>query len=163
VSATICALPSSPRRQHQRSPTHDHPHETTPTCTRLRSAPIRLLAQTLPAVIHRDAECERVSAEIDKLLRKGVRNLSPEEERLQELFSVLVEQYEDEAIVFPPSPPSRRLHFLLEQNDLQPADLEHIFGSGQRVSDVVNGKRAISDAQAKALGEFFKVSPELFH
>lgn len=76
---------------------------------------------------------------------------------------MLVEQYEDEAIVFPPSPPSRRLHFLLEQNDLQPADLEHIFGSGQRVSDVVNGKRAISDAQAKALGEFFKVSPELFH
>jgi len=27
---------------------------------------------------------------------------------------------------------------------------------------VVNGKRGISKAQAKALGEFFSVSPELF-
>ena len=31
-----------------------------------------------------------------------------------------------------------------------------------RVSEVVNGKRAISKTQAKALGELFKVSPELF-
>jgi hypothetical protein len=29
-------------------------------------------------------------------------------------------------------------------------------------SEVVNGKRAISKTQAKALGEFFKVSRELF-
>lgn len=122
----------------------------------------RLLAHTLPAVIHSDAECERAIAEIDKLLRKGVRHLSPEEERLLELFSLLVERYEDETIVFPPSPPSRTLQFLMEQNDLQPANLASIFGSSQRVSNVVNGKRAITQAQAEALGEFFKVSPLLF-
>jgi hypothetical protein len=45
---------------------------------------------------------------------------------------------------------------------LSQADLVSIFGSRGRVSEVVNGKRAISKAQAKALGEFFKVSPELF-
>lgn len=123
----------------------------------------RLLAQTLPAVIHSDAECERAMTEIGKLLRKGTRNLSPEEEQLLELFSLLVEQYEDETIVFPPSPPSRTLQFLMEQNDLPPADLANIFGSRRRVVDVVNGKRGISEAQAKALGELFKVSPELFH
>jgi hypothetical protein len=44
---------------------------------------------------------------------------------------------------------------------LSQADLVSIFGSRGRVSEVVNGKRAVSKAQAKALGEFFKVSPEL--
>jgi HTH-type transcriptional regulator/antitoxin HigA len=37
-----------------------------------------------------------------------------------------------------------------------------IFEARWRVSEALNGKRAISKAQAKALGEFFKVSPELF-
>ncbi len=37
-----------------------------------------------------------------------------------------------------------------------------IFGSRGRVSEAVNGKRAIGKAKAKALGEFFKVSPEVF-
>jgi hypothetical protein len=45
---------------------------------------------------------------------------------------------------------------------LSQADLVSIFGSRGRVSGVIHGKRAISKAQAKALGEFFKVSPELF-
>jgi hypothetical protein len=43
----------------------------------------------------------------------------------------------------------------MEQNDLRQADLVEIFGSRERVSEVVNGKRAISKSQAKALGEFF--------
>ena len=60
----------------------------------------QLLAQTLPAAIHSDAEGERTIAEIDKLLRKGVGNLSPEEEQLLELLSLLVERYEDETIIF---------------------------------------------------------------
>jgi HTH-type transcriptional regulator/antitoxin HigA len=47
-------------------------------------------------------------------------------------------------------------------NELRQADLVKIFGSRGRVSEVINGKRAISKAQAKSLGEFFKVSPDLF-
>jgi HTH-type transcriptional regulator / antitoxin HigA len=50
----------------------------------------------------------------------------------------------------------------MEQNDLRQADLVSIIGLRRRISEVVNGKRAISKAQAKALGEFFKVSLELF-
>lgn len=122
----------------------------------------RLLAQTVPVAIHNDTECKRAIAEIDKLLAKGAKNLSPEEERLLDLLSTLVEQYEDETEDFPSSPPHRTLQFLMEQNDLRQVDLVNIFGSSGRVSEIVNGKRAISKAQAKALGEFFKVSPELF-
>src|SRR5262249_49791582 len=121
----------------------------------------RLLAELRPAVIHNDAECRRVEAEITNLLRKG-EHLTPEEERLLDLLSALVERYEDETEGFPASPPQRILQFLMEQNDLQQSDLVKIFGSSGRVSEVVNGKRRISKAQAKALGEFFKVSPELF-
>ncbi len=121
----------------------------------------RLLARTVPAVIRTDDECRRVEAEISKLLRKGD-NLTPEEDRLLDLLSALVERYEDETEDFPESPPHRILQFLMEQNDLQQVDLVKIFGSSGRVSEVVNGKRGISKAQAKALGEFFKVSPELF-
>ena len=122
----------------------------------------RLLAQTIPVVIHSAAECKRASTEIDRLLRKGSNNLSPEEERLLDLLSTLVERYEDETEIFPPSPPHRTLQFLMEQNDLRQVDLIKFFGTSGRVSEVVNGKRAISKAQAKALGDFFKVSPELF-
>ncbi len=66
-----------------------------------------------PAVIRNDAECRRVEAEITKLLRKGER-LTPEEERLLDLLSALVERYEDETEDFPASPPHRILRFLME-------------------------------------------------
>ncbi len=122
----------------------------------------RLLARTVPVAIHTEAECKHAIAEIDSLLRKGSGNLSPEEERLLDLLSILVERYEDETEEYPPSPPHRMLQFLMEQNDLRQADLVNIFGSSGRVSEVVNGKRAISKAQAKVLSAFFKVSPELF-
>ncbi|MDJ0688615.1 MAG: hypothetical protein QNJ41_08900 [Xenococcaceae cyanobacterium MO_188.B32] len=42
------------------------------------------------------------------------------------------------------------------------ADLVGVIGSSGVVSEVVNGKRSISKAQAKALREYFKVSPSLF-
>lgn len=122
----------------------------------------RLLAQTVPVAIHTDAECKSAIVKIENLLRKGEDKLSPEEDRLLDLLSTLVERYEDEAENFSPSPPDRMLQFLMEQNDLRQTDLVKIFGSSGRVSEVVNGKRSISKAQAKALGEFFKVSPELF-
>ncbi len=51
---------------------------------------------------------------------------------------------------------------MMEQNDLQRVDPVKIFASSGRVLEVVNGKRGISKAQAKALGERFKASPELF-
>ena len=79
-----------------------------------------------------------------------------------DLLSVLVERYEDKTEDFPELSPDRVLRFLMEQNDLRQTDLVKIFGARGRVSEVVNGKRAISKAQAKQLGEFFKVSPEIF-
>ncbi len=58
--------------------------------------------------------------------------------------------------------PHELLQHLMESSHTRKADLVGLISSRGVVSEVVNGKRAISKAQAKTLGEFFKVSPGLF-
>ena len=122
----------------------------------------RLVAKAAPLVIESETEFELVDAQVGQLLRKGYGNLSVEEQRLLALLSRLIEDYENRTFPAPNSLPHQTLRFLLTQNDLQPADLVEVFGSRRRVTEVVNGKRAIGKAQAQTLGELFKVSPELF-
>lgn len=122
----------------------------------------RLVACAKPLVIETDAEHHRAEAELGRLLCQGANQLSAEENRLLRLLSRLIEDYEDQTFPVPTSAPHQTLQFLLAQNDLRQADLVPLLGSRGRVSEIVNGKRAISKAQAKALGEFFQVSPELF-
>ncbi len=123
-----------------------------------------LLMQTLPSVISSDQELERLTEEVDRLITKGIKqgNLSPEEEKLLDLLSYLVESYEDEHYPMPESLPKEVLKYLMDDRELKQKDLLHIFGSTGITSEVVNGKRSISKAQAKKLAEFFKVSVELF-
>jgi len=48
-------------------------------------------------------------------------------------------------------------------NHLRQVDLAKIIGASSGVvSEIVSGKRAISKAQAKVLGQRFKISPSLF-
>ena len=123
-----------------------------------------LLVRVLPSVISNDEELERLSQEIDRLITKDIKqgSLSPEEDRLLELLSLLVEEYEDKHYPIPESSPNEVLKFLMEDRELKQKDLVHIFGSTGITSEVVNGKRSISKAQAKKLAEFFKISVELF-
>lgn len=120
-----------------------------------------LLAKTLPTVIKTEEENERMLAKIEKLMDKGER-MAPEELALLELMSQLVEAFEEEAYPIEDAPPHQVLQHLMEANDLKQANLLPIFGSRGYTSDIVNGKRGISKDHAKALGEFFHVSPELF-
>ena len=120
-----------------------------------------LLANALPAVIKTEAENERMLALAEQLIDKG-ESRTPEEDQLFELVTRLIEDFEDERYPIPDAPPHRILRFLMEQNDLRQSDLLSIFGSRGYVSDVVNGKRAISKTHAKALGEMFHISPEVF-
>jgi len=120
-----------------------------------------LLANTLPKVIETEEECVRVEKIVGELLKKGDR-LSPEEDKLLDLLSDLIENYEDKVYPIEDAPPNEMLKFLMRENDLKQGDLLHIFGSSGIASEVVNGKRSISKAQAKKLAERFKVSVELF-
>lgn len=121
----------------------------------------QLLAVTLPTAIQSDEECERLEKVVDKLLSKG-ENLSPEEDKLLDLLSDLIEVYEDRVYPIEDATPLQMLKFLMGENDLKQSDLLHIFGSSGIASEVINGKRSISKTQAKKLAEFFKVSVELF-
>ncbi len=122
----------------------------------------RLIARIAPIVIETEDEFQRTDSEVGRLLTKGINNLSAEERSLLALLTKLIEDYEDRTFSVPEGDPCETLKFLLEQNDLRQTDLVHIFGSRGRVSEVVNGKRKISKTQARTLGEFFKVSPDLF-
>jgi HTH-type transcriptional regulator/antitoxin HigA len=120
-----------------------------------------LVADALPQVIETDAELERVEKIIADLLKKG-ETLSPEEEKLLDLLSNLVEDYEDEHYPIPEASPNEVLKFLMEPNNLKQSDLKTIFSSSGIASEVIKGKRSISKAQAKKLAEFFNVSVAVF-
>ncbi len=77
-------------------------------------------------------------------------------------FTLLIEAYETQNYPMDQSAPHEILQHILESSGIRQADLVGVIGSSGVVSEVVNGKRSISKAQAKALGDYFKVSPTLF-
>ena len=120
-----------------------------------------LLAGTLPRIIENDGELRQVTESVEPLLDKGARR-TPEEEALCRLLIRLIEDYQQFHPLIPKLGPQEALQALLESRNLRQVDLLPIFGSRSRVSDAVSGKREISKSQARKLGEFFSVSPDLF-
>jgi len=122
----------------------------------------QLLARALPRVIRTERENELMLAKVWDLMKKGEEKLTAEELELLEVMSTLIERFEEEHHPIPDSPPDQVLKTLMEDRGLKQKDLLPIFGSSGTVSEVVNGKRSISKAQAKKLSEFFHVSAEVF-
>ena len=120
----------------------------------------KLLSKALPKVIETDEEFDRIVALLEEL-EIPERKLSPEEEALARLLEKLVADY-DEYYAIPDGKPDEIVRFLMEQRNLKQADLVPVIGTRAQVSDIVNGKRGISKAQAKKLAEFFHISAELF-
>jgi HTH-type transcriptional regulator / antitoxin HigA len=122
---------------------------------------VQLLTIVKPKVIETEAENEFYLAEVSKLMQLG-ENLSPAQERLLRLLVSLIENFEDQHYQLTPATPLEILTELISEKGLKQKDLLPVFGSQGIASEVLNGKRSISKAQAKALGEFLKVSPALF-
>lgn len=120
-----------------------------------------LLSETLPRVIATSEELGRLTRQIEPLLDKGELR-TPEEDALCKLSLKLIDDYQQTHRAIPEMKPHELLQALLEESGKRQADLLPVFGSRSRVSDAVNGKRAISKSQAKRLGEFFSVSPAAF-
>jgi HTH-type transcriptional regulator / antitoxin HigA len=112
-------------------------------------------------VIETPEELERLAGEIEPLLDKGGRR-TVEEEELCRLALKLIGDYQRAHKLVPTLKPHELLQALLEESGKRQADLLPVFGSRSRISDAVNGKRAISKAQAKRLGELFHLSPAAF-
>jgi HTH-type transcriptional regulator / antitoxin HigA len=120
-----------------------------------------LLAVVKPKVIETEEENEYYLAEVSKLMQFG-ENLSPAQEQLLRLLVNLIENFEDHHYQLNPATPLEILTELIRAKGLKQKDLLPVFGSQGIASEVLNGKRSISKTQAKALGEFLKVSPTLF-
>jgi HTH-type transcriptional regulator / antitoxin HigA len=120
-----------------------------------------LLGEVQPKVIETEAENDLYLAEVEKLMALG-EDLSPEKEQLLRLLAALIEDFEDQHYQLKPATAHEILNELMNDRGLKQKDLLGVFGSQGVASEVVNGKRSISKSQAKALGEFFHVSPTLF-
>jgi HTH-type transcriptional regulator / antitoxin HigA len=120
----------------------------------------QLLAEFVPQAIDSEAEYDRALAIAERLTFKKDRTEA--EIKFLKLVVVLIEDYEAEHYPMDHVTPHELLQHLMESNGTRQADLVGLIGSRGVVSEVVNGKRAISKSQAKALGEFFSVSPGLF-
>jgi HTH-type transcriptional regulator / antitoxin HigA len=122
---------------------------------------IDLLTQTMPSAIETEAEYERILAIAESLHFNKERTI--EEKKIYKLLVTLIEVYESDRHSIPASSPQEILRHIMESSGLRQADLAQIIGASSGVmSQIVNGKRSISKAQAKALGHRFKVSPSLF-
>ncbi len=120
-----------------------------------------LLARVQPKAIETEAENEYYLAEAEKLMKVG-EELSPAQTRLLKLLATLIEDFERQHYQLKAATPLEILTELMTDRGLKQKDVVKVFGSQGIASEVLSGKREISKVQAKALGDFFKVSPGLF-
>ncbi len=121
----------------------------------------KLLAKALPKIIETDDEFDRMVKLLEEI-EIPERDLSPEEEALAELLTKLIMDYDDKYYPIPDAEPHEMVQHLMEQRGMKQAELVPVLGTRAQVSEIVNGKRGISKAQAKKLADFFHVSVELF-
>ncbi|ABW27584.1 helix-turn-helix domain-containing protein [Acaryochloris marina] len=120
----------------------------------------QLLAEYRPKVIASERENEAAIALAQKL--EHLPNQTSEQEALLDLLVMLIEKYEDSAYPILVSSPREVLLHLMEAKGCIQEDLVGVIGSRGVVSEVVNGKRGISIAQAKSLADYFGVDAGLF-
>jgi len=119
-----------------------------------------LLSETKPEVIHYEGQNDTFVARLEELTSKQV--VTPAEEKLIELLTVLIENFEAQHYPVQGSGPLDVIRHLMEENHLRQKDLVDVFGTESIVSDVLNGKRDLAKDHIRKLSERFGVSPALF-
>jgi HTH-type transcriptional regulator/antitoxin HigA len=114
-----------------------------------------LLSSALPRVIVTEEENERYIARLEALHDGGP--LSPEEEQLSQLLTLLIEEFEDQHYQLQAATPVEILRELMEINTLNQSDLTDVFGNRSVVSEVLNGKRELSKTHIQKLSARFNV------
>lgn len=123
----------------------------------------RLLVEHLPGVIQTEEDNEKALEIAGLLIKKGEGKRSPEEERLLDLLVTLIEDFEEKAYpISDKSNPPLALRELMREHQLKQTDMLDIFGSQGVVSQVLNGKREISKAQARRLSTRFRLPIDIF-
>jgi len=101
-----------------------------------------------PKVIKNEVEYQEALVYLDTLMDAAPG--SPLEEEL-ELFSILIEKYEQEHFPIPLPDPVEAIKFRMEQQGLSRKDLEPYLGSQSKVSEVLNRKKPLSLSMIRSL------------
>ena len=126
-----------------------------------RTAYAKLLSDSVPQVIATGAENERMIAALEKL-DFAKHKLSPEQEQLSHLMTLLIEDFENRQYPIKRVAPLALLKHLMEEHGLKQKDLLDVFGTESVVSEVLRSKREFSKEHIRRLAKRFHLSPELF-
>jgi HTH-type transcriptional regulator/antitoxin HigA len=102
--------------------------------------------------------CERIYSLINSS-ENAIEPNSPEGEDM-ELLSLLVEKYEQEHYPIAAPNPIEAIKFRMEQMNLKQADIAPLFGGKTRVSEVLNGKRALTLKMITLLNRYLGIPLE---
>ena len=109
-----------------------------------------------PKVIKTEREYKAALAYVETLMDKSF----PDEAEL-ELWSLLVEKYEEEHFPIATPDPIEAIRFRMEQAGLAPVDLEPYLQSKSKVSEVMNRKRPLSLSMIRALHRGLQIPAEV--
>lgn len=101
-------------------------------------------------VIRTEEEYEDGLALLAEMASKDL-DVDSEEFSRFEVLSILIEKYENEHVDVGDVDPIEAIKFRMDQQDLTNKDLAQYIGSVSRVSEILNGKRALSLAMIRAL------------
>jgi HTH-type transcriptional regulator / antitoxin HigA len=123
----------------------------------------QLLQQVKPKKIKTEQEYARFVTLLEKLLEKEDDEALLEQEILLiELLVIIVQDYEMQQSTLSTANPLNILLCLMDAKDVKQSDLVDVLRSSSVTSEIVSGKRNISQGQARSLGEFFNVPYRLF-
>jgi len=128
-----------------------------------RSRYVKLLSKYAPEKITTKKRHREMSKIVTSLMRKGDERRTPEEDKLLTLMFTLVAEYERAHYPDYRGTTADLLKGLMEERGLRQRDLLPLFNNSRSyISDVLNGRRGLSKAQAVKLAEFFDLRVEVF-
>ena len=111
-----------------------------------------------PRVLKTEAEYEEALARVEGLM--DAEPGTPEGDDL-ELWSMLVEDYEERHHPIPLPDPIAAIRFRMEQAGLRDTDMTVYLGSKSKVSEVLSGKRPLSLSMIRRLHEGLGIPAEV--
>ncbi|HEY8993970.1 MAG TPA: transcriptional regulator [Lacunisphaera sp.] len=109
-----------------------------------------------PKVLKNEREYKAALAHVESLMDGS----GPDEAEL-ELWSLLIEKYEEEHFPIAAPDPIEAIRFRMEQAGLTPADLQQYMQSKSKVSEVMNRKRPLSLSMIRALHRGLQIPAEV--
>ncbi len=97
-------------------------------------------------ILKTEKEYNEACARVYELIHSTESDIDPNSEEGEEieLLSLLIEKYEQEHHQLNPPSPVEAIKFRMDQMNLKQSDVASLFGGKTRVSEVLNGKRALT-------------------